>query len=304
MRRHWMLIATLLLLGSLVSLGIWGFYLEPRSLRVREYALEIPDWPPALDGLRVALLADLHVGSPHNGIDQLKRIVEWTNAAAPDLVLITGDMVVGRIPFSTPVPIEDWTAILAQLSAPLGTYIVLGNEDWASGGGLIRRELLKHPLNVLNDESARIEVDGLGLWIVGISDLWRAPHNIERAFSRVNDGAPVLAMTHNPDLFPEIPARASLTVAGHTHGGQVRFPLFGAVTVTSRYGQRYVRGHIVEDGRHLFVATGIGLSVMPVRIDVPPEIPILKLRGRRSGSWGDYDSRDLAESADGGIDSR
>jgi predicted MPP superfamily phosphohydrolase len=89
----------------------------------------------------------------------------------------------------------------------------------------------------------------------------------------------VLLITHNPDLFPEVPDRVMLTLAGHTHGGQVRLPLIGAPIVPSAYGQRFVAGHIVERGRHLFVSTGIGTSDIPVRFGVPPAIFVLTLRG-------------------------
>jgi predicted MPP superfamily phosphohydrolase len=90
--------------------------------------------------------------------------------------------------------------------------------------------------------------------------------------------APVLLLTHNPDLFPRIPARVTLTLAGHTHGGQVRLPLIGSPIVPSAYWQRYARGRVVEQGRHLFVSTGIGTSDLPIRLGVPPTIFVLTLR--------------------------
>jgi predicted MPP superfamily phosphohydrolase len=93
----------------------------------------------------------------------------------------------------------------------------------------------------------------------------------------VTDDAPVILMTHNPDLFPKTPARVSLLLAGHTHGGQVRFPFLGALVVPSIYGNRYLAGHVEERGQHLFVATGIGMSYLPVRFGVPPEVTILKI---------------------------
>ena len=93
-----------------------------------------------------------------------------------------------------------------------------------------------------------------------------------------NDGAPALMMSHTPDIFPWVTGRFTLTLAGHTHGGQVRLPMVGALIVPGSFGQRYAAGHIVEGGRHLFVATGIGTSILPVRFRVPPEVPVLTLR--------------------------
>jgi predicted MPP superfamily phosphohydrolase len=88
---------------------------------------------------------------------------------------------------------------------------------------------------------------------------------------------PVLLLTHNPDVFPDVPARVTLTLAGHTHGGQVALPILGRPVVPSRYGQRYADGLVMEDGRALFVSSGIGTSILPVRFRVPPEIAIVTL---------------------------
>ena len=95
---------------------------------------------------------------------------------------------------------------------------------------------------------------------------------LSAALAAVPDEAPVLVFTHNPDLFPEIPERVSLTIAGHTHGGQVYLPGIGRPIVPSRYGERFAIGHVVERGRHLFVSSGLGTSILPVRFLVPPEV--------------------------------
>jgi uncharacterized protein len=94
---------------------------------------------------------------------------------------------------------------------------------------------------------------------------------------QITDHVPVIAVTHNPDLFPAIPSRIALTIAGHTHGGQVALPLIGRPIVPSKFGQRYAIGHIIEEGKHLFVTPGIGTSIFPVRFGVPPEISLLTI---------------------------
>ena len=93
----------------------------------------------------------------------------------------------------------------------------------------------------------------------------------------INTDHAVLAFTHNPDVFPDIPESVSLTVGGHTHGGQVYIPFVGRPMVPSEYAGRYASGHIIENGKHLFVSTGIGTSILPVRFFVPPEISVLTL---------------------------
>ena len=94
-----------------------------------------------------------------------------------------------------------------------------------------------------------------------------------------DDAAPIVLLTHNPDVFPDVHARVALTLAGHTHGGQVRLPIVGTPIVPSRFGARYASGHVVEGGRHLYVATGTGTSILPVRFRVPPSVVVLTVSG-------------------------
>jgi predicted MPP superfamily phosphohydrolase len=114
-------------------------------------------------------------------------------------------------------------------------------------------------------------------WLAGVGDLWTGTPDIEGTLRQVDTDYPVILFTHNPDIFPNVPARVSLTVAGHTHGGQVNLPLLGRPVVPSDFGQRYAYGHVVEGGRHLFVGGGVGTSIIPARFRVPPEIVILTL---------------------------
>ena len=239
--------------------------------------LALPRWPRALDGLRVAVLADLHVGSPWNGVDNLARIVAETNAAGADVVLLAGDYVVTSVLGGTFVRPETSAIELRALHAPLGVYAVLGNHDWWLDGARVRAALEQAGIPVLDDAAREID-PRRHLWLVGISDFWEGRHDVHAALADVPDDAVVLAVTHNPDVFPHVPDRVALTIAGHTHGGQVVVPLLGRPIVPSKYGERYAIGHVVEDGRHLFVSPGIGTSIVPVRFRVPPEISLLTLR--------------------------
>jgi predicted MPP superfamily phosphohydrolase len=263
---------------GVLALGVaaWGFWLEPSSLRTAEYTLTLPHWPAACSGLRVVALSDFHVGSPWNGLANLHRVVARANAAKPDLVLLLGDFVQGAHRNATVMP-EPIAAELGQLEAPLGVYAVLGNHDWWFAAGRVRGALEVEGIPVLEDRAVRLERGECAFWLAGIGDFWETPHDVAHALAEVPADAPLLVATHNPDLFPELPERISLTLAGHTHGGQVWLPFFGRPIVPSRYGQRFAIGHIVEDGRHLFVTPGIGTSIVPVRFLVPPEVSVLEL---------------------------
>ncbi len=273
--------ALLATLAGLVLLGLllagWAFWWEPASLRVVEHRVALGERGAALRGLRVAVLTDLHVGSPFNGLERVREVVERTRAARPDLVLICGDLFIQGVRGGRFVPPEEFAPLLGELRPPLGIYAVLGNHDWWVDGPRMARALQAARIPTLENRAVPVEHPAGRIWIAGIGDLWEGKSNIEGALASVDDDAPVLAFTHNPDLFPGIPERVALTVAGHTHGGQVNLPLLGRLIVPSRFGERYAIGHIVEDGRHLFVSPGIGTSILPVRFRVPPEISILVL---------------------------
>jgi predicted MPP superfamily phosphohydrolase len=116
---------------------------------------------------------------------------------------------------------------------------------------------------------------GRSFWLAGLADLWTRPQHITETISRAPAGSTVVALTHNPDIFPTLPATVPLLLAAHTHGGQVNIPLIGTPVVPSRFGSQYTAGHVFENNHHLFVTTGIGTSIMRVRFRVPPEIVIL-----------------------------
>ncbi|MBI4880168.1 MAG: metallophosphoesterase [Planctomycetes bacterium] len=272
-------IALAALLAVSALLAAWAFWFEPASCRVRVHELAPPGWPQELSGLRVALLADFHVGGPGNGLDKLGRAVAQTNAAAPDLILLGGDYVIHGVFGGSFVEPREIAAVLAGLSAPLGVFAVLGNHDWWLGARKVQACLEEAGIPVLENRCVEIARNGASFWLAGISDLWESPISLEQALRVIPAGGPILVLTHNPDVFPEMPARVSLTLAGHTHGGQVRIPGLGRLIVPSRYGQRYAALHVVEDGRHLFVTPGLGTSVLPLRFLVPPEISLLELRG-------------------------
>jgi len=261
-----------------LGLGLWAFWLEPASLNNEDHELTLPGWPNSCDGLRVAVLADLHVGSPFNGVDKLEQIVDLTLKAKPDLILLAGDYTIHGVVGGNFVAPEIIVKELSRLAAPLGVYAVLGNHDNRDGARRIRTALESNRIQVLDDDSVPLKLAECRIWLAGLSDLWTGKRAYHAALALIPEGAPTVAFTHNPDSFPVLPKPVTLTIAGHTHGGQVRLPLLGRLVVPSDYGERYAIGHVVENGRHLFVSPGLGTSIFPVRFLVPPEVSVLTLR--------------------------
>jgi uncharacterized protein len=263
-----------------IVLGAWVL-IEPGVLTIRKEALSIPAWPSQLGGFRIAVIGDLHVGSWRNGLEKNRDLVARTNALAPDIVALVGDFVHGGVN-GQPVPVEPEAiaSALAELRAKHGVYAVLGNHDWWYDGPRVTRALRAAGLTVLENQAVAVQALPVPLWIAGVADRINNKDDLPATMKDVPSGATVIVLTHSPDIFPAIPSGVTLTLAGHTHGGQIHLPVLGRPVVPSDFGERYSAGHIVENDRHLFVTTGVGTSILPVRFRVPPEVALLTLHGR------------------------
>jgi len=261
--------------GGLAWRALWA---EPRRLVDHERELLLPHWPAELDGLRLALVSDLHAGGPQSDQAAVGRVVDRVNALGPDLVAMLGDVVDPEVAGGSVVAPEAVGRELARLTAPLGAVGVLGNHDWANDGRGVLRALREAGLTVLENETTDIAVGDTTLCVAGLADLTTRRADVHATLCDVPAGRPILLLSHNPDAFPQVPARVALTVSGHTHGGQVDVPLLRRRMIPSRYGARYVRGHVVEGGRHLYVTSGVGTSRLPIRWRRPPEVVVLVLR--------------------------
>lgn len=263
---------------------------------VRRYVLTPPHWPDGFR-LRVVALADIHACRPWMTPERIAGLVELANAQGPDVAVLLGDYVAAMRWVTGRVEPQEWASALAGLKAPLGVFSILGNHDWwedltaqetGAGPTAARRALESAGVPVLENDAVRVEKQGQGVWLAGLADQLallpgrggrthaRGVDDLGGTLARVQDGSPIILLSHEPDIFPQVPKGVSLTLSGHTHGGQVR--LFGyAPVVPSRYGNRYAHGHIVEGGRHLIVSAGLGFSILPVRFGIRPEILLLEL---------------------------
>jgi predicted MPP superfamily phosphohydrolase len=268
----------------LVVLGVaaWALFVEPGRVHLRSVDLALAGWPPPLAGVRLAVLGDIHAGAPHITPAKLQEIVAEANGARPDVVVLLGDYVIHGVVGGRFVEPEVTAEILGGLRAPGGVIAVLGNHDWWYDGDRVRHALEARGIIVLENEAHPVPHNGATLWLAGLADLWTRQVDIKGTLSSIPPADAVILLTHNPDVFPGVPPRVALTLAAHTHGGQVRVPPFPPPLVPSRYGSRYAAGHIVEDGRHLFVTTGVGTSILPVRFAVPPEVVLITLRSFRN----------------------
>ena len=260
----------------------WAGWIEPRRLVTVRRRLELPRWPAALDGVRLGVLSDIHSGAPHAGPRAIARAVERLNAERPDVVMLLGDYIDAHPLWGGRVPPEDIARELGALRAPLGVVAVLGNHDWKQSGDRMWRALADAGIEVLENRAAPAG----DFHVAGLADLRCRRPDLPSALAGVPSEAPVILLAHDPDVFPYVPDRIALTLSGHLHGGQVAIPVVRRPALPSRYGERYTRGHVVEDDRHLYVSSGLGTSALPLRFLAPPEVVILELVSRAPGSAG------------------
>ena len=257
------------------------------SLVLKEWTVENPDWPVAAPSLRIGVLTDIHAVEPWMSPHRIGGIVDQLNAQKPDVIVLLGDYVnaLQRRYYTREIPIGEWIAPLQSLRAPLGVYAILGNHDWWSGQAPeMRRAFGKAGIALLENAALKLSRGRDHFWIAGIKDQLalesRGVWDLEATLHHITDRAPVILLAHEPDIFDCVPANVTLTLAGHTHGGQIYIPFVGRpgfFADNARYA-RYAYGHFEKDGRHMIVSSGLGLSYIPIRFLVPPEIAIVTLR--------------------------
>ncbi len=271
------------------ALAGYAFGLEPIwRLSIQRYRVQPRGWPAGMT-LKIAAVADLHACEPYMPVARIEEIVATTNRLNADLIVLLGDFTAGHRFTTAPVPSAAWAKALSGLEAPLGVHAILGNHDWwddrqaqraRKGPPIARRALENVGVPVYENSVVRLQHKGQPFWLAGLGDqiafllgrsMFQGVDDLDGTLAKVTDNAPVILLAHEPDIFTRVPARVSLTLSGHTHGGQVR--LFGySPVVPSRFGNRFAYGHVVENNRHLIVSGGLGCSIMPVRFGVPPEI--------------------------------
>ncbi len=273
------LFVLLVFLGALLAL--YASCVEPFRLRTVTVEVATPKWSYARP-LRIALLSDMHMIWPWMTPSHLQDIVQATNALQPDVVLLLGDYV-GTHPFGRQLDADAALAPLKTLRAACGVFAVLGNHDWHPAGDW-PAALARIGFPVLQNQALRADCQGNPFWVAGLEELWWRHADINRTLMAVTDAAPVILMMHHPDSFPDVPERVALSVAGHTHGGQVQLPFYGPVSavIPSRYGLRYVYGLVAENGKQLVVTSGLGMTGVPFRLLAVPEIMLVTLRQPRS----------------------
>lgn len=269
-------VATIPPVGSLA----YGSFLEPNRLAVRRYALAIKNLPPEFAGLRIVHLSDTHYG-PYVTLGQIQAAIDQANALKPDLVFLTGDYVL-----DSPRFIEEGIAIFGGLKPRHGMLAVLGNHDHWEGAEPVRDGLRKLGAHLLDNQRLFLTPSGKftdkeptepSLALCGVGDYWEDTMDFEAVLSNFSPNTPRLVLSHNPDSADLIPKelRCDALFCGHTHGGQINLPGFPNMSPVKN--KLYTGGKCDGPTCPVYVSRGVGMSVLPYRLNVPPEISLFTL---------------------------
>jgi predicted MPP superfamily phosphohydrolase len=263
----------------IVAATLLAGYAGSRRLVVREVDVVVPGLSEAFEGMRIAQLSDLHVG-PHTPRRFLARVLETTRRMAPDLIAVTGDLIDDRAE-----DVAVYAKALGELDAPLGVFVIPGNHDVYAGWEEVEHALRTSDVGtVLVNEVALVSRDGETLALLGTGDpaggrrgSSRAAPDIDRAMARVPKDTTVIALAHNPALWPSLAKHGvALTLSGHTHWGQFAFPGFDW-SLASPFLEHAMGAHIERDSA-LYISPGTGYWGIPFRLGASPEVTLVTLR--------------------------
>jgi len=283
-RRQFLAAGNRLALAGAAATLSYSFGVERENFIITRRSIPIRGLPPSLHGMTIAQLTDIHHG-PWTSLAYVRRIVDATNALNADLIALTGDYILYSASYARPVAAE-----LAALRAKIGIAAVLGNHDWSDSGPITMSEFHRAGLRLIDNARTFISPDRQlvrtaprqGLCIAGLADLWGSRPNFDKALGGVAHDMPRVVLSHNPDT-AEMPVardhrhRVDLMLSGHTHGGQINIPGIGSPFIPSAYGQKYAYGLVHGPAFRVFVSSGLGTNVIPLRFCRPPEIAVITL---------------------------
>lgn len=254
------------------------FARAPRHRAVR-IDIALAGWPVFKRPLRIAFLSDFHTGSHTDDVARLGAILAEAASHTPDLVLLGGDYMNMHVMGGGRVPPHTVAAMLARLDGALGRIAILGNHDYIYGEDDVAAALRARGITVLDHERRTVAFENHAIDIVGVPDAHVVRDEAKELIAGLRAERPTIVLAHDPAWFADVPAGPFLTLSGHTHGGQIKLPGIGILRNSSLAPLHWSHGLVVEEGRTLYVSAGLGTSLIPLRIGVPPEFAILDVNG-------------------------
>lgn len=270
---------TLILVCAGTVYVVARIYNDTFTVRIRETELQIPDLPEELEGFRIAQIADVQADDRTNGA-KLQNYVDTVNSLKPDLILYGGDLVTSGIDY-----IDAGAKAVGKMEAKHGTYACLGDHDFFSDRDLVTRALESNGITVLDNVATLVPVGSTYISLMGVTNVYRTRPTMGEleTIERQRPRGPVnVLLTHQPsEWLVDYAAEHgyNLLVAGHTHGGQIVFPLPGFLLTGSSFETRYVTGFYGVGSLTVSINNGLGLTLAPVRYHAPAEVTLISLAG-------------------------
>ena len=255
-----------------VGLDHYGKNVEAERLSVEHIQIPIKNLEPALQGLKIVHMSDIHL-RPFTQIDFIREAIALSNSLQPDVVALTGDYVTDEAD-----SIIELAPALGQLDAKYGVFASMGNHEVWTNPVLIRACLESAGLSVLVNEGITLQVDQQAIYIAGIDAYMDGNPDLNAALEKSPPGAPVVLLAHEPDPADSYSrdGRVSLQLSGHTHGGQICLPGVRPIAKTP-HGEKYYKGLYNVNGMWVYTTRGIGTGPIPHRINCPPEVTEITL---------------------------
>jgi len=262
----WTYATGLVVCGYGCTLRRWFFVTRRIDVKIRGL-------DPRFDGFTIAQLSDLHIGA----LTPLRWGMRWAraaNAAAADIVVVTGDMVTSGVAFH-----EDIAALVGDLRGKNGVYVIMVNHDYFGQGEPLVSLLLARGVHVLRNEGVVLKREDAQLFLAGIDDTWTKRANLELALQDRPASVPTVLLAHDPVSFPDAVKRGvELTLSGHTHGGQIAMPFLGRYINASKLAHAFHIGIYKRGDSTLYVHPGLGTTGVPMRLGAAPALTLLRLR--------------------------
>jgi predicted MPP superfamily phosphohydrolase len=261
----------------------YGFLMEPNQFKVETVRLKLPRLARSFSGLRLAQISDIHMGGWMNG-KRLQRVADLVIDLKPDLLLITGDFLIGHDALNiSQQSIQELILELSRLSSSFPTFAVLGNHDYWTDVETVRHILTSSGTTDLTNAVSTLKRGEDSLHICGVDDIWEGDARLDDVISQLGDGGPAILMAHEPDFADTSAAtgRFDLQLSGHTHGGQVVLPFIGP-PILPHLGRKYPSGLYQVGEMIQYTNRGVGMARLPIRINCPPEITLFVLESPAS----------------------
>jgi len=274
-RREFMKVTIWSLAAAVASTG--GYLaLRNEANRAQVFSLNIPikGLHASLEGFKILQMSDFHL-YPYTQPELVQQAVELCNTRNADLVVLTGDYVWLQVE-----AIFELTDILSRLQSNHGIYAIIGNHDIWTDVNVVRSGFDRQRIPILMNEGVSISVGKGSFYLAGLDDGQSGQPDLKAALENAPLDDPVVLLYHEPDLADEVSrdGRVNLQLSGHSHGGQVRLPGFGAL-ILPYLGRKYNYGLYQINQMWLYTNGGIGTISVPVRYNCPPEITELILVG-------------------------